>query len=219
MRKETDKLKKVADEGAKRVKELGNVQNWAEMLERDFLVLGETMKLVRQGDRESGWRGGEEGWETSSGSESFSGSEDEGEEGGKGMDEGNGDETVKPVVEQRKAANGEGDNMVVDREDTSIPTQEKAVDGVADKMEVGKEELDAPGGEETQRTLDDEGDTAMDEVEEDKVEDKAKGKEVAVESPAEVFEGSSTTVTTGSGSTSTSDPSSSSIHTAASGTS
>jgi hypothetical protein len=76
MRKETDKLKKVADEGARRVKELGNVQNWAEMLERDFLVLSETMKLVRQGDRGTGWDGGEEGWETSSGSESFSGSED-----------------------------------------------------------------------------------------------------------------------------------------------
>ena len=109
--------------------------------------------------------------------------------------------------------------MVVDREETSVPAQEKAVDGVAHKMEVGKDELDAPVVDEPQRTLDDEGDTAMDGVEEDKVEDKVKGKEVAVESPAEVFEGSSTTVTTGSGSASTSDPSSSSIHTAASGTS
>jgi hypothetical protein len=107
MRKETDKLKKVADEGARRVKELGNVQNWAEMLERDFLVLEETMRLVRQGDRGSGWDGTEEGWETSSGSESFSGSED-----GDGEDqkmEVAKDEAVAGTGEQKKAVDGEGD--------------------------------------------------------------------------------------------------------------
>ncbi|KAH9217916.1 hypothetical protein DL95DRAFT_386046, partial [Leptodontidium sp. 2 PMI_412] len=54
LRKEGDKLKKVADEGMRRVKELGNVQNWAEMLERDFLVLGETLRLVERGSEGSG---------------------------------------------------------------------------------------------------------------------------------------------------------------------
>jgi len=81
MRKETDKLKKVADDGAMKVKELGNVQNWAEMLERDFLVLSETMRLVKKGDRESGWRGEDDGWETSDGSSSWSGSEKGSEDG------------------------------------------------------------------------------------------------------------------------------------------
>ncbi|KAL5323790.1 hypothetical protein ACEPPN_008332 [Leptodophora sp. 'Broadleaf-Isolate-01'] len=69
LRKEGDKLKKVADEGMRRVKELGNVQNWAEMLERDFLVLGETLRLVERGSEGSGsYTGSEEGseWETSS---------------------------------------------------------------------------------------------------------------------------------------------------------
>lgn len=34
--KEGDKLEKVVREGQRKVKELGNVQNWAEVLERDF---------------------------------------------------------------------------------------------------------------------------------------------------------------------------------------
>lgn len=46
LKKENQKLAKLADEGSKKLKELGNVQNWAEMLERDFLVLGETLRLV-----------------------------------------------------------------------------------------------------------------------------------------------------------------------------
>jgi hypothetical protein len=54
LRKENDKLKKLADEGSRKVKELGNVQNWAEMLERDFLVLQETVRLAN-GDSESSW--------------------------------------------------------------------------------------------------------------------------------------------------------------------
>ncbi|KAF7858467.1 hypothetical protein EAF04_009067 [Stromatinia cepivora] len=54
--KEGDKLEKVVREGQKRVKELGNVQNWAEVLERDFLVVGEVLRLVQGSEDESeGW--------------------------------------------------------------------------------------------------------------------------------------------------------------------
>ncbi|CAL3973437.1 unnamed protein product [Diplocarpon coronariae] len=63
LKKESEKLGKVAAEGMKRVKELGNVQNWAEMLERDFLVLEETLRLAER--RSSGSESGS-GWETSS---------------------------------------------------------------------------------------------------------------------------------------------------------
>ncbi|KAK1706524.1 hypothetical protein BDP67DRAFT_383926, partial [Colletotrichum lupini] len=49
LRKENDKLAKFSGDAARRVKELGNVQNWAEVLERDFLVLEETLRLVREG--------------------------------------------------------------------------------------------------------------------------------------------------------------------------
>ncbi|KAI1281683.1 hypothetical protein F5Y07DRAFT_266650 [Xylaria sp. FL0933] len=53
LRKENDKLAKVAKDAGRKIKELGNVQNWAEVLERDFLVLEETMRLVRDGGAES----------------------------------------------------------------------------------------------------------------------------------------------------------------------
>lgn len=70
---------KVLNEGSRKVKELGDVQNWAERLERDFLVVEETMRLVNEGDSDSGsgsWSG--------SGSEggSWSGSESGSERGG-----------------------------------------------------------------------------------------------------------------------------------------
>jgi hypothetical protein len=68
LRKETDKLGKMAAEGQKKVKELGNVQNWAEMLERDFLVLEETLRLARKGSEDS--------YSGSYSGSSYSGSED-----------------------------------------------------------------------------------------------------------------------------------------------
>ncbi|KAI1343909.1 hypothetical protein F5Y15DRAFT_181492 [Xylariaceae sp. FL0016] len=56
LRKENEKLAKVAKDAGRKIKELGNVQNWAEVLERDFLVLEETVRLVREGS--SGSEGG-----------------------------------------------------------------------------------------------------------------------------------------------------------------
>lgn len=79
-RKENDKLAKVLADGSRQVKELGDVQNWAERLERDFLVLEETMRLVQRGEGEEGsWSGS--GSYSGSESGSWSGSEDEGESG------------------------------------------------------------------------------------------------------------------------------------------
>ncbi|KAI0385393.1 hypothetical protein F5Y04DRAFT_184725 [Hypomontagnella monticulosa] len=49
LRRENDKLEKLARDTERKIKELGNVQNWAEVLERDFLVLEETMRLVKEG--------------------------------------------------------------------------------------------------------------------------------------------------------------------------
>lgn len=59
LRKETQKLKAEADKAARKVKELGNVQNWAEVLERGFLVLEETVRLANggEGEDESGSKG------------------------------------------------------------------------------------------------------------------------------------------------------------------
>lgn len=72
LKKETDKLKKVADQGMKDIKEIGDVQNWAEVLERDFLVLEETLRLVREGTGSES--GSESDWSSFDGD---SGKEDE----------------------------------------------------------------------------------------------------------------------------------------------
>ncbi|KAM0258288.1 hypothetical protein ACHAQJ_003930 [Trichoderma viride] len=53
LRRETQRLKAEADKAAKKVKELGNVQNWAEVLERGFLVLEETVRLANGDDEGS----------------------------------------------------------------------------------------------------------------------------------------------------------------------
>ncbi|KAF1929157.1 uncharacterized protein M421DRAFT_4333 [Didymella exigua CBS 183.55] len=56
LRKESDKWQKLGDTSTKKLNELGDVQNWAEMLERDLLVLEETVRLVDEGrsGRETG---------------------------------------------------------------------------------------------------------------------------------------------------------------------
>ena len=52
---ESKKHQKIADDAAGKLKELGDIQNWAEVLERDLLVLEETMRMGEAG---------EDGWET-----------------------------------------------------------------------------------------------------------------------------------------------------------
>ncbi|KZZ91418.1 GCN5-like 1 [Moelleriella libera RCEF 2490] len=46
LRREREKLAREADGAARQLKEVGNVQNWAEVLERGFLVLEETARLA-----------------------------------------------------------------------------------------------------------------------------------------------------------------------------
>ncbi len=161
LKKETEKLRKWADEGQRMVKELGNVQNWAEMLERDFLVLSETIRLANgEGSHSGSGSGSSSEWET-----------DESELGEEGVD--------------RKETR-EGEQKVVHEEPV-----------VRDEMRVVAAE----------------GDTDM-----HGTDDKGKGKAVEIEQhttstghQSEDLGGSST----GTGS----DPSSSSVHTAASGAS
>lgn len=43
------------------MRDFGDVQNWAEMLEREFCVLEETVRLVEGGGEEIGEVGGESG--------------------------------------------------------------------------------------------------------------------------------------------------------------
>ncbi|KAL8736501.1 MAG: hypothetical protein Q9166_000293 [cf. Caloplaca sp. 2 TL-2023] len=47
--KGSDKWQKLVDDGVRGVKETGDVQNWAEMLERDLCVLEDTMAMTEEG--------------------------------------------------------------------------------------------------------------------------------------------------------------------------
>lgn len=55
---ESKKHQKVADDAAGKLKELGDIQNWAEVLERDLLVIEEALKMGE---------GEDSGWETEEG--------------------------------------------------------------------------------------------------------------------------------------------------------
>lgn len=57
---ESKKHQKVADDAGAKLKELGDIQNWAEVLERDLLVLETAMKMGE---------GEDDGWETEDGEE------------------------------------------------------------------------------------------------------------------------------------------------------
>jgi hypothetical protein len=87
LRRETVKLKAEADKAARKVKELGNVQNWAEVLERGFLVLEETVRLGNEGDDEDGSEGSCSCSECGRGD---SGEGSDGEDEGDGRDRGDG---------------------------------------------------------------------------------------------------------------------------------
>ncbi|KAH7399136.1 hypothetical protein DE146DRAFT_613059 [Phaeosphaeria sp. MPI-PUGE-AT-0046c] len=43
---ESAKWQKLLDGGTKKLNEVGDIQNWAEMIERDLLVLEETVRLI-----------------------------------------------------------------------------------------------------------------------------------------------------------------------------
>lgn len=53
MRKETDKYNKAAEQARGKLKELGDIQNWAEVLERDLLVLEETVREGEESEMET----------------------------------------------------------------------------------------------------------------------------------------------------------------------
>lgn len=114
LRRENDKLAKVASDTAKKLKEFGNVQNWAEVLEKDFLVLEETIRLKNEGSQSS----------LCSGSCCWSGSEDgdEREETEGGVD-GEGDVKMEEGEgEDRRLPGHEGPDLY---ESSDLPEDDK----------------------------------------------------------------------------------------------
>lgn len=59
--KESAQWEKLLSGGTKKLNEVGDIQNWAEMIERDLLVLEETVRLV-DGKGEEETASGTRGW-------------------------------------------------------------------------------------------------------------------------------------------------------------
>jgi len=87
---ESKKHQKVVDDAAGKLKELGDIQNWAEVLERDMLVIE---KALQMGEGE------DSGWETDEGT---SNGEQEGQHLAKGDDKGKGKAEVKEEASRRQ---------------------------------------------------------------------------------------------------------------------
>ncbi|KAK2742761.1 hypothetical protein FQN55_007702 [Onygenales sp. PD_40] len=52
--KQSNELEKLADQGREGLKEVGDLQNWAELIERDLLMVEETVRLADEEDRKNG---------------------------------------------------------------------------------------------------------------------------------------------------------------------
>lgn len=117
LKRENDKLAKLASEHTRKVKEIGNVQYWAEMLEREFLIIEETLRMVKEGTTD------DEDDEGGTGSE-WSGSEcPEGCQCGRGVDE-EGD-----VVMGEAQRNGRDKGKEVEVEPEMVPIPESPLSG------------------------------------------------------------------------------------------
>ncbi|PGH16870.1 hypothetical protein AJ79_01514 [Helicocarpus griseus UAMH5409] len=52
--KQSKELEKLADQGREGLKEVGDLQNWAELIERDLLVVEESLRLAEEEDERCG---------------------------------------------------------------------------------------------------------------------------------------------------------------------
>jgi hypothetical protein len=148
LRKETAKLGKVVAEGQRKVKELGNVQNWAEMLERDFLVVEETLRLVRNGNRpREGGSGDYEGsdWESSGSEWSASGD----------LDGERDDSSIEGDARRGKVREDYREDVGMGGFEERRYEQRVGVDGKGDTLMDGIEYGDKGKGKEIDRTIED----------------------------------------------------------------
>lgn len=161
LRAENEKLRKVAADAARKIKEVGDVQNFAEVMEREFMVLEETMRLVREGSSdgsERSWTGSERSWSgggSRSRSRSRSASRAASEPGDVRDAEGDvamGDGYVGGRGGEEVLGKGKGKEMdtTVERMDTEssqpAPTQEKPLPAAA---ESARNELSTDAHEES----------------------------------------------------------------------
>ncbi|KAI9804670.1 MAG: hypothetical protein M1833_006745 [Piccolia ochrophora] len=55
LQKQTNQLQKVADTSRDKLKEIGDVQNWAELIERDLFLIEETLRIAEDTDMDDGY--------------------------------------------------------------------------------------------------------------------------------------------------------------------
>ncbi|KAL4910018.1 hypothetical protein BDW74DRAFT_173490 [Aspergillus multicolor] len=79
LRKQNDAWEKVADEGRNALKEIGDVQNWAEMLERDLLVIEEVVGALEREDEDREFGEGASGSDSDLESRRLGGSDGDGD--------------------------------------------------------------------------------------------------------------------------------------------
>ncbi|KAL3474918.1 hypothetical protein BJX99DRAFT_259837, partial [Aspergillus californicus] len=65
LRRQNESWGVVAEEARRGLKEIGDVQNWAEMIERDLLVVEESLRLAELGDGDGDYEGDGDGDERS----------------------------------------------------------------------------------------------------------------------------------------------------------
>ncbi|TQV98010.1 hypothetical protein IF1G_03753 [Cordyceps javanica] len=127
LRREREKLAREADSAARRLKEVGNVQNWAEVLERGFLVLEETVRLAGRGGDSNGsgsWSGSGSGSDCSC---SDCGRTLDGEPGVEDEMDLDGGGKEDPVAATRKGK--EADVVMMDGLETMSETSRSLFDG------------------------------------------------------------------------------------------
>jgi hypothetical protein len=55
--KQSDQYQKLADQSGAKLKEIGDIQNWAELIERDLMIVEKTLELAEQSSGHGGTNG------------------------------------------------------------------------------------------------------------------------------------------------------------------
>ncbi|KAI0843499.1 hypothetical protein F5Y06DRAFT_5638 [Hypoxylon sp. FL0890] len=142
LRKENDKLEKLARDTERKIKELGNVQNWAEVLERDFLVLEETMRLVREGsgsDDDSCSECTRSSWSGSYSADNSRAGSRRGSVTGEADGDGDGDGKNKQPEERELNGNSTADGAVksgahMRRDDVNVTVDRAVAESISEAM-------------------------------------------------------------------------------------